>query len=183
MGCDAEFEREAADVDGGGALGLPEDAGDGDLLGAEAFCDADGPLAADGGAGSGRLGEDASGRSVGGVEAVFKREAQAEGAGSAAGFGEGEAGERRNLDLVAVNGESHGDEAGDQHHQQHGKRAEEDVEEAVDGGEVEFHGELPRIQGAIVLRTCLKTHKPKLCGRQKGKSKDEMRGFLHYAAR
>ena len=42
-----EFEPETADVDGGGALGLTEDVGDRDLLGAEALSDADGPLAAD----------------------------------------------------------------------------------------------------------------------------------------
>jgi hypothetical protein len=68
----AEFESETANVDGGGALALAEQVGDGDLLCAEAFGDADGPLAADGGAGGGGLGEDASGRRVGGVEAVFK---------------------------------------------------------------------------------------------------------------
>ena len=44
----AEFEAEAADVDGGGALGLAYEVGDGDLLGAETFGDADGPVAADG---------------------------------------------------------------------------------------------------------------------------------------
>jgi len=49
----AEFEPETADVDGGGALGLTEDVGDRDLLGAEAFGDADGPLAADCRAGCG----------------------------------------------------------------------------------------------------------------------------------
>ena len=43
----AEFEPEAANVDGGGALALAEDVGDGDLLCAEAFGDAHGPLAAD----------------------------------------------------------------------------------------------------------------------------------------
>ena len=43
MGDDAEVEAEAADVDGGGALALAEDVGDGDLLRTEAFGDADGP--------------------------------------------------------------------------------------------------------------------------------------------
>ncbi len=47
----AEFEREASDGDGGGALGLADEVGNGDFLGAEAFSDADGPLAADDGTG------------------------------------------------------------------------------------------------------------------------------------
>jgi hypothetical protein len=47
----AEVEPEAADVDGGGALALTEDVGDGDLLGSEAFGNANHPLPADGDAG------------------------------------------------------------------------------------------------------------------------------------
>ena len=135
MGDGAEFEAEAADVDGGGALALAEEVGDGDLLGAEAFSDADGPLAADGGAGCGRLGEDAAGGSVGGVEAVFEVEDQAEGAGLFAGFGEGEAGEVGDFDFAAVDGETHGDERGEESDNQHRQSAENDVEEAVDAGD------------------------------------------------
>ena len=81
VGDGAEFEAEAADVDGGGALGLAEEVGDGDLLCAEAFGDADGPLAADGDAGRGRLGEDVAGGRVGGVEAVFEVEDAGRGSG------------------------------------------------------------------------------------------------------
>ena len=135
VGDGSEFEAEAADVDGGGALGLAEDVGDGDLLRAEAFGDADGPLAADGGAGCGRLGEDVAGGRVGGVEAVFEVEAQAEGAGLLAGVSEGEAGEVGDFDLAAVDGEAHGDEGGEERDDQHGQRAENDVEEAVDAGD------------------------------------------------
>jgi hypothetical protein len=51
----SEFEAEAADGDGGGTLGLADEGGDGDLLWAEAFGDADGPLAADDGVGSREL--------------------------------------------------------------------------------------------------------------------------------
>jgi hypothetical protein len=56
----AELKPEPADVDGRGALALAEQVGDGDLLWAETFSDADGPLTADGDARSGRLGEDAA---------------------------------------------------------------------------------------------------------------------------
>ena len=140
VGDGAEVEREAADVDGGGAFALAEDARDGDLLGSEAFGDTDGPLAANGDAGRGGLGEDAAGRGVGRVEAIFESEAEAERAGLMAGFGEGEAGEGGDLDLVAMNGEAHGDKGGHKRHQHHGQCAEEDVEEAIEGGEVDFHG-------------------------------------------
>ena len=92
VGDGAEFESEAADVDGGGALALAEDVGDGDLLCAEAFGDAHGPLTADGDAGCGRLGEDVAGGRVGGVETILEVEDQAEGAGLFGGVGEGEAG-------------------------------------------------------------------------------------------
>jgi hypothetical protein len=74
VGDGAEFESEPADVDGGGALALAEDVGDGDLLCAEAFGDAYGPLAADGDPGCGRLGEDVAGGRVGGVKAIFESE-------------------------------------------------------------------------------------------------------------
>ena len=114
MGDDAEFEAEAADVDGGGALGLADDVGDCDLLGAEAFGDAHGPLAADGGAGDGRLGQHVAGGYVGGIEAVFEIDAEAEGAGLSAGVCDGEAGEVGDGDLAAVDGEAHGDEGGEE---------------------------------------------------------------------
>ena len=80
MGDNAEFEAEAADVDGGSAFGLAEEIGDGDLLRAETFGDADGPLAADGDSRSRVLREDVAGRGVGRVETVFKGEAEADGA-------------------------------------------------------------------------------------------------------
>lgn len=48
VGDGAEIESEAADVDGGGALALTEDVGDSDLLGSEAFGNANNPLPADG---------------------------------------------------------------------------------------------------------------------------------------
>ena len=88
----AEFKPKTTDVNGGGALALAEDVGNSDLLSAKAFGDADGPLAADGGARGGRLGEDVSGRRVGGVEPIFEGEAEAAGTGLLAGVGEGEAG-------------------------------------------------------------------------------------------
>jgi len=140
VGDDALFEAEAADVDGGSALRLAGEIGDGDLLGAEAFGDADGPLATDGHAGCGGLGEDAPGRRVGRVEAVFKGEAEAEGAGLLAGVGEREAGEVGDFDLAAVDGETHGDVGGEQRDDSHGERAEEDVEEAIDAADLQLHG-------------------------------------------
>jgi len=136
MGDDTEVEAEAANVDGGGAFALADNAGDGDLLCAEAFGDADGPLAADGGAGGGGLGEDAAGGRAGGVKTVFEVEAEAAGAGLAAGVGDGEAGEVGYGDLAAVDGETHGDEGGDEGDHEHGQGSEEDVEEAVDGGDL-----------------------------------------------
>lgn len=135
----AEFESEAADVDGGSALALAEEVGDGDLLCAEAFGDADGPLATDGGAGSGGLREDASGWNVGGEEAIFKGEAEADGARLLAGVGEGEAGEVGNFDLAAVDGEAHGDEGGDERDDEHRQGTEDDVEEAVDAADLQLH--------------------------------------------
>ena len=71
VGDDALFEAETTDVDGGGALGLTEEVGDGDLLRAETFGDAYSPLAANGGAGCRRLREDVTGWDVGGVETIF----------------------------------------------------------------------------------------------------------------
>ncbi len=87
-------------------------------------------------AGRGRLGEDAAGRRVGGVEAVFEVEAEAEGAGLFAGVGETEAGEVGDFDLAAVDGEAHGDEGGEKRDDEHGQRAEDDIEEAVDAGDL-----------------------------------------------
>ena len=140
VGDGAEFEAEATDVDGGGAFGLADQVRDGDLLGAETFGDADGPVAADGEAGGWGLGEDAAGWGVGGVEAVFEGEDEAEGAGFFAGFGDGEVGEVRDLDLVAVNGETHGDEGGDEGYGEHRECAQNDVEEAIDASG-DFSGE------------------------------------------
>lgn len=138
MGSDAEVEVEATEVEGGRALGLADEIGDGDLLGAEAFGDADGPLAADGGSGGGVLGENAAGRGGGGVEAIFEGEAEAEGGGFAAGVGDGEAAEVGDFSLSTVDGETHGDEGGEERDGEHREGAEGDVEEAVDGAE--FYG-------------------------------------------
>jgi hypothetical protein len=128
---------------------LAEDVGDGDLLCAEAFGDADGPLAADGDAGCGRLRENVAGRCVGGVEAIFEVEDKAERAGLFAGVGEGEAGEVGDFDFAAMDGEAHGDERGEQRHDKHGQRAENDVEEAVDPGDLHC---LVRIYGESIFR-------------------------------
>lgn len=141
MGDGSEFEAEAADVDGGGAFRLTEEVGDGDLLCAEAFGNADGPLAAHGRAGCGRLGEDAAGGCVGGVEAVFEVEDQTEGAGLLRGVGEGEASEIGNLDLAAVDGEAHGDVGGEKRDDEHRQGSEDDVEKAVDAGDLHSHSQ------------------------------------------
>ena len=146
MSYGAEFKAEAANVDGGGALGLTQQIGDGDLLRTEAFGDANGPLAADRSAGDGVLREDVAGGNVGRVEAILQGEAEAEGAGLFARVGEREAGEVRDFDLAAVNGEAHGDEGGEQRDDEHGKRAEEDVEEAVDAADFQLHRSASRIQ-------------------------------------
>jgi hypothetical protein len=151
----AEFEAKAADVDGGGALALADEVGDGDLLGSEAFGDAYGPLAAHGNAGGGRLGEDVTGRCVGRVEAVFEVEDEAVGAGLLAGVEKGEAGEVGDLDFATVNGEAHGDEGGDERNDEHRQGTEDDVEEAVDAAGLQFQLHLHaaiRIQvGGVVL--------------------------------
>lgn len=139
VGDGTELEPEAADVDGGGALALTEEVGDGDLLCAEAFSDADGPFAAYGCAGCGRLGEDASGRYVGGVEAIFEVEAETEGAGLFACFGDGEAGQVGDFDLAAVDGEAHGDERRGERDHKHGQGSKNDVEEAVDSADRQLH--------------------------------------------
>jgi hypothetical protein len=131
VGDGAEVEREAAEVDGGGALGLANEVGDGDLLGTEAFGDADGPLTADLGAGGWGLGEDVTGWSGGGVELVLEGEAEAEGVDFVAGVGDGEAGEVGDYDLATVNSETHGDEGGGESYREHGEGAEEEVEEAL----------------------------------------------------
>lgn len=131
----AEFEPEAANVDRSGALALTEDVGDGDLLCAETFGDADDPLPADGDAGERRLGEDVSGRGVGRVKAVFEIEDESEGAGLFAGVGKCEAAEVGNFDLSPMNGETHGDERREERDHHHGKGAKNDVEESVDPGD------------------------------------------------
>ena len=144
VGDGAEFEAETADVDGGGALGLADEVGDGDLLCAEGFGDADGPLATDGYARGWGLGEDVAGGRVGGVEAIFEAEDEAKGAGLFAGFREGEVGEVGDFDLVTVDGETHGDEGRDERDGEHRERTQNDVEEAVDAagdfsGDSELH--------------------------------------------
>jgi len=151
-----EFETETADVDGGGALALTEEVGDGDLLRAEAFGNANGPLAADGDARRGGLGEDVSGRRVGGVEAIFEREAEAEGAGPLTRVGEGEAGKVGDLDLAAVDGEAHGDERGEERDDEHRQGAEDDVEEAVDAACLQLHrsGQGYRVWGRGFFGCC-----------------------------
>ena len=133
VGDDAELEPEAADIDGGGSLGLADDVGNGNLLRAEAFGDAYSPLAADDGAWSGRLGEDSAGGYVGGVETVFEVDVEAEGTGLFACVGEGEAGEIGDRDLAAVDGEAHGREGGGECDHEHGEGAENEVEGALHG--------------------------------------------------
>ena len=118
---------------------MAEEIRDGDLLRTETFGDADSPLAADGGARCGRLREDATGWRVGGVEAVFKIQAETEGAGVVAGFREGEASEVWDFDFAAVNGETHGDEGGEQSDDDHRQGAERGVEDAMDG--LPLHGQ------------------------------------------
>jgi len=139
VGDGAEFEPKPADVDGGCAFALTDEVGDGDLLCAEAFGDAHGPLAAHGDAGGWGLRQDVSGRRVGRVEAVFEVEDEAVGAGLLAGFEKGESGEVGNLDLAAVDGEAHGDECGDESHDEHRQGTQDDVEEAVDVAGLQLH--------------------------------------------
>ena len=147
----AEFEPETADVDGGGALALADNVRNGDLLGAEAFGDTHGPLAADGDAGCGRLGEDVAGGRVGGVEAIFEMEDETAGAGLLAGVGESEASEIGDFDFAAVDGEAHGNEGGEERNDQHRQGAEDDVEEAVDAGDSH---RIVRINGESIFLRC-----------------------------
>ena len=102
---------------------------------AEAFGDANGPLAADRRSGGRILGEDVARCGAGGIEPVLEGEAKPEGAGLFAGFGESEAGEVGNFDLAAVDSETHGDEGGDERDDEHCEGAENDVEEAIDSGD------------------------------------------------
>jgi hypothetical protein len=153
-----EFEAEAADVDGGGAFALAEKVRDGDLLCAEAFGDAHGPLAADGRSGCGGLGQNAAGGRVGGIETVFESEAETEGAGLFAGVGEAEAGEVRDFDLAAVDGKAHGDEGGEKRDDEHRERAEDDVEEAVDAGDLHRSVRIYGVsQPVVMIEMCVFT--------------------------
>ena len=131
MGDRAEFEGEPADADGGRALGLADEIGDRDLLGAEAFGDADGPFAADYGSGGRGLGEDVACGDGQGVEAVLDVHAQAAGVGLFCGFGDGEAGQIWHFDLAAMDGDAHGKVGGEERYREYGEGAEEDVEEAL----------------------------------------------------
>jgi hypothetical protein len=85
------------------------------------------------------LRENAAGRRVGRVEAVFERESQTLGTSLFAGFRHGETGEVGDLDLAAVDGESHRDEGGEKRDDEHGERAEKDVEEAIDAADLQLH--------------------------------------------
>lgn len=133
VGDGTEIEGEPVEVDGGGAFALTDQVRDSDLLRAEALGDAHGPFSADGGPRIRGLSENMAGRCRGGVETVFEVEAEAEGAGFLAGFGDGKASEVGNSDLVAVDGEAHREKGGDERYQNHGHGAEEDVEESIDG--------------------------------------------------
>ena len=109
MGDGAEVERHAADVHGGVALRLADDVGDGDLLRAEAFGDADLPLVADARAGGGGLREDAAGGDGGGVELVLDVEVEAAVQRGVEASADGQAGEVGDGDLAAVEGEAQRD--------------------------------------------------------------------------
>jgi len=110
---------------------LAEDVGDGDLLGAQAFGDADGPFAANGDAGAGRLSEDETGRRSWRIEAVFEVHAEADGVGLLAGVRDGEASQVRYGDLAAMDGQPHGDESRYESHYKHGQGAEDEVEDTL----------------------------------------------------
>ncbi len=85
----AEVELVAAEVHGGLADGFAGDVRNGDLLGSEAFDDANLPAFADLGAGRGGLGEDAARGDGGGVEAVLDIEVEAGVKGGVGGFLDG----------------------------------------------------------------------------------------------
>jgi len=138
----AGLQAYAAQVEGGDALLVAEDAGDFDLLGAEALGDADAPLAADYRVGGGRLGEDVAGGDVGGVVAVVDLEVEAEAGGLAAGFGDGHVLEGGDADLRAVDGEVHGGDGGDQRHDDKRHEQERALEEVPDGAKAELHGKV-----------------------------------------
>ncbi len=129
VGEGAEFELELADVHGGLLDGLADDVGDGDVLGTEAFGDADLPAVADARAGCGGLGEDAADGDGGGVELVLDVEIDAGAEGGLAGFGDGHPGEVGDGDFVAVEGDAEGDAGGDEHDGDHRGGGEGDAEE------------------------------------------------------
>jgi hypothetical protein len=73
---------------------------------------------------------------------------QAKRSGLFAGVGESEAGEVGDFDFATVDGEAHGDECGEKRDHKHGERAENDVEEAVDPGDLHC---LVRIYGESIF--------------------------------
>ncbi len=74
------------------------------------------------------------------------------GAGLFGGFVDGEAGEVGDVDLAAVDGEAHGEVGGEECDEEERTAAEEDVEEAVDPGEVESHALSGYRQGGTGIR-------------------------------
>ena len=129
----AEVEREAADGDGGGALGHAADVGDGHLLGAEAFNGADLPLLPDDDAGCRDLGDDVSGGDGGGVEAADGDEVEAARGEAVLRVIGGEGDDGGDFDLGAVDGEAHGGEGEGQGDGEHQEAAEGEVEGAGHG--------------------------------------------------
>ena len=84
---------------------------------------------------------------VGRVEAVLDVHAEAAGVGGVGGVRDGESSEVRDLDFATVDGDAHGEVGRDERDHEHCESAEEDVEEAVDGGD--FHAAGVRIQGML----------------------------------
>ena len=112
-GC-ADLERGAADLDGGGTLVESDEAGDGDLLRAEAFGEQDVPSAADHGLRHGGLAGDVAGGCIHAVEVIFDGEVESEIGGFGGGLGEGESFEAGDGDFGSVNGEVHGHDGREQ---------------------------------------------------------------------
>jgi hypothetical protein len=133
-GDDAEVEAGVADSESGVALIEADDVGDGDAGRAEAFGEADDPVAANRGSGNRGLRDDVAGGNFGAGVAIGDGGVEAGGRDAVHGFGNGEAAGVGDLDFGAVNGDAHGDERGDERDGEQRERSEkqaEDLEEAL----------------------------------------------------
>jgi len=129
----AEIEVVAAQRDGSKALRLTGYIGDGDLLRAETLSYADLPAVADARAGGGRLREDAADRNDGGVELVFKIDAEAGMEGCIASFSKRHVREIGDGGFAGMQRQAQRDCRGEKHHHEKTENAERETETMLHG--------------------------------------------------